>query len=232
MSNKKYELTDETKVWEGRTLHRIRALRRFHDVHPGDVGGWIETNDNLSHDGRCWVYNEAMVAANARVEGDARIRHLAKVDGTAKVFGQAVVRSEAYVTESAFVFQDAQVSGKAKLSGFAMIGGTANIGAQAEIAGDVTLIGPVFITGNARITRPEDFCWFTGVGVARSTLTVYRTSEGIELTRGCFQGTLEEFVAAVERTRGGTRFAEEYLQLVEFIKLRFEEGTLDARAKV
>lgn len=47
---KKYEMTDETKVVMGHTLHRIRALKSFRagteddtiDVDNGDSGGWIE----------------------------------------------------------------------------------------------------------------------------------------------------------------------------------------------
>ena len=33
---KKYELTDETRVWEGRTLHRIRALIEL-ELDTGDT---------------------------------------------------------------------------------------------------------------------------------------------------------------------------------------------------
>ena len=46
--SKKYELTDETMEWEGHTLHRIKALRDFNDVKAGDLGGWVESEDNLS----------------------------------------------------------------------------------------------------------------------------------------------------------------------------------------
>lgn len=40
---KKYELTDETMSYNGRTLRRIVAHRNFDDVKKGDKGGWIET---------------------------------------------------------------------------------------------------------------------------------------------------------------------------------------------
>ena len=39
---KKYELTSETKVVFGRTLHRIRALISFGNVEAGELGGWVE----------------------------------------------------------------------------------------------------------------------------------------------------------------------------------------------
>ncbi|MDD9334284.1 MAG: hypothetical protein PV354_11755, partial [Bartonella sp.] len=65
--SKKYEFTNETKQVGDVTLYRIRALRDFGDVKAGDLGGFIEKEDNLSHDGNCWVYDKARVFQNARV---------------------------------------------------------------------------------------------------------------------------------------------------------------------
>ena len=64
---KKYEFTGETKKWLGRTLHQIRAVVSFGDVQAGDVGGWIEKEENLSHEGNCWV------SGNGRVYGDGQV---------------------------------------------------------------------------------------------------------------------------------------------------------------
>ena len=71
--NRKYEFTGETKNWIGRKLHRIRAVRDFGDVKAGDLGGWIEKERNLSHDGDAWVYGNARVYGNAEVYGNARV---------------------------------------------------------------------------------------------------------------------------------------------------------------
>ena len=67
---KKYEFTGETKVWFGRTLHRIRALIRIerYDVSVGEPGGWIEKEENLAQDGDAWVYGNAQVCGNAQVK--------------------------------------------------------------------------------------------------------------------------------------------------------------------
>lgn len=45
---KKYELTNETKIFNGVELHRIKALKDFGDVKKGDLGGWLEKEENLS----------------------------------------------------------------------------------------------------------------------------------------------------------------------------------------
>jgi hypothetical protein len=55
---KRYEFTGETEFYAGRTLHRIRALVDIPTVGvaAGDLGGWIEGEDNLPHDGTAWVF--------------------------------------------------------------------------------------------------------------------------------------------------------------------------------
>ena len=80
--SKKYELTDETMEWEGHTLHRIKALRYFNDVKAGDLGGWVESEDNLSQYEKCWFYDNAIVCGNARVCDNAIVCNNAKIYNT------------------------------------------------------------------------------------------------------------------------------------------------------
>lgn len=82
MNEKKYELTEETIEVCGITLYRIKALRDFADIKKGDVGGFIESEKNLSQE------NDAMVSGNARVSGDAWIKNN-KDYTTIKGFGRA-----------------------------------------------------------------------------------------------------------------------------------------------
>ena len=55
MENKKYELLeDDAIVREGRKLYRIQALRNVRiGVKTGAVGGYVEKEANLSHEGAC-----------------------------------------------------------------------------------------------------------------------------------------------------------------------------------
>ena len=89
MKMKKFEFTGETKVvqllFRKATLHRIRAVVEFGLVKVGDLGGWIEKEENLSHDEKAWVWG------NAKVWGDA------KVCGNAEVWGNAEVFSASHV---------------------------------------------------------------------------------------------------------------------------------------
>lgn len=75
---KKYTLTRTYKVLSnGRRAFRIKASKSFGNVKVGDLGGFIESEKNLSHDGYAWV------SGNARVYGSAQ------VSGNASVFGDA-----------------------------------------------------------------------------------------------------------------------------------------------
>ncbi len=107
---KKYRLLDsDTKVFFGRTLFRIQALNSFGDVQERDLGGYIEKEKNLSHDGNAWVYNNAQVFDEARVCGNAKIFGNAKVYDNAGVRGNAYVCDNAYVGGNSWVFSDADI---------------------------------------------------------------------------------------------------------------------------
>ena len=76
---KKFELTTEQKInWFGRTLYRIKACISFtttsgDEVKAGDLGGFVEKESNLSHDGKAWVWGNAEVCGDAKVYGDASV---------------------------------------------------------------------------------------------------------------------------------------------------------------
>lgn len=77
---KKYELlADDTIEFYGRTLHRIKACKDFGNVKSGELGGYIESENNLSQVGDCWVCDSAQVYDNARVYGNARVYDNAEI---------------------------------------------------------------------------------------------------------------------------------------------------------
>ena len=116
---KKYEFTGETKEFFGKTLHQIRALVDIgEDVKAGDLGGWIENEENLSQEDHAWVFgnarvfDNAWVFGNAWVSGDAKVSGDARVFDNARVFGDAKVSGDARVFGDALVFDNAWVFGK------------------------------------------------------------------------------------------------------------------------
>lgn len=123
--NRKYEFTDETITFSGHILHRIRSVRNFGNVAAGELGGFIEKEENLSHDGNAWV------------------------SGEAKVFGEALVSMEAYVYGHAVVRDNVAVHGNARISGYAQISGYAHIYGYAKICDYALVSNNATISGMA-----------------------------------------------------------------------------------
>lgn len=102
------EVIDETEQADARlgrkygflagTLeYREVTLRRIWRFSNGEIGGWIESEANLSHEGDCWVSDDAKVYDAARVSDDAKVSGNAQVFGNAKVSGNAQVYGDAEV---------------------------------------------------------------------------------------------------------------------------------------
>ena len=150
--DKKYELTEDTKIINGIKLHRIQALRSFGDVREGDVGGYIEKESNLSHYGNAWVFGNARVFGNAKVSEDACVRSDARVFGNARVFGDAWVTGNALVYSDAWVYGDAEVLGNAWVHGNARVYGNAWVFGDSGVFGNARVYGDAGVTGNALVT--------------------------------------------------------------------------------
>ena len=124
---KKFELTGETKVWNGTSLHRIRALVAFENVNAGELGGWIEKESNLSQDGNAWVFGGAKVYGNAKVYDNAWVYD------NARVYGNAWVSCNAQVYGNALVYGDARVRGNARVGGNAQVGDNTRVDGNTRV---------------------------------------------------------------------------------------------------
>ena len=251
VTNKKYELISDDTIWvDDLMLYRVKALRDFGSVAAGTIGGYIEKEANLAQEGNCWVADNAMVYENARVSNNAVVSGKAKVRGNAKVHGTAQVCDSALVEDCAAVFGNARVcecswiegdtwiSEDAEIRGWARVGGNADIYGStivtddAEVHGDIAIggfgnviTGSLLIgnyNGNARITNSADYLVVKGLGSANRVTTFYRTWDGIKVTCGCYTGMLNEFVEQVKETHKDTKYAKEYLAMVEVAKIYFE----------
>lgn len=129
----KFEFTGETKTVMGHTLQRIHALRSFGNVNKGDLGGWLEKEENLSHERSSWV------SGGARVFGDAQ------------VFPNALIYKKNHI----------------------------------------------YIVSN--------------IGSRNGTTTFFRTADRkIWVNCGCFSGDIDRFAAAVKKTHGNNKHAQDY----------------------
>lgn len=141
----KYVLTDNIINVDGRILCQIRAVRDFGNVFGGDLGGYVESERNLSHRGNCWIYRDAMVFDQARVLEDALVA------GKAKVYENAEVRRKARVYENTEVYGKAIITDHAEVSGTSTISGSARVGGYASVAINALVTGEARVEGFAKI---------------------------------------------------------------------------------
>ena len=152
----KYKMIPEKL--EGKDFFRIVALKDFGYVRAGNTGGLIEKESNLSQDGDCWVFEDAMVFDDARVEDDALVgdsaivSSKARISGRAGVFGDSLVTGEAVVADQAAIKDYSKIYEKAVVSGRAVVTGLSCIYGNAVVDGDTYIHDSISIYGNAKIT--------------------------------------------------------------------------------
>ena len=106
----KYKLRKDLKLDLGYvTLFRVEYIATGH------LGGYIESEKNLSQEGNAQVFCDAQVYGDARVYGNAQ------VSNNAQVFCDAQVYGDAQVSDNARVFGNARVSGNAQVFGNARV---------------------------------------------------------------------------------------------------------------
>ena len=71
------------------------------------------------------------------------------------------------------------------------------------------------------IKKTTDYIAFCSIGNDGGVLTAYIKEKDIEVTRGCFRGTLKEFENAVIKKHNTNLYSKEYAFAIELIKLRF-----------
>lgn len=178
----KYEiLYSESIKFGDHTLYRIRALKNFDDVKKGDIGGYIESENNLSHMNNCWVYDDAKVLEdaavrdnakayndtlvsenavlcfNAQIHDNVKLYGESIVDGNAKVYGNVELFDESVITEHAEVYgnvslhETANIRGNAEVSGNVVIRDQAEVYDNAVIKDNVRLSGDCVICGNSEV---------------------------------------------------------------------------------
>ena len=189
---KKYELTGEFIAhWSGKKLYRIRALVSFGVVVAGQLGGFVESEKNLDQSlyGDAWVSGNALVYGDAWVSGDAWVYGNARVSGNARVYGDARVYGNARVSGDAWVYGNARVSGNA------------------------------LVRSHAVISEHKMIFGASNVGSENGTLTVFNGRDGLIVTRGCFTGTVDEFLAKSAEVHDD-KTKNEYKLLIEVAKSR------------
>jgi hypothetical protein len=84
------------------------------------------------------------------------------------------------------------------------------------------------VYGNAWVCGDADYVCAKGLGSYYRNTTFYRCKNGdIGVVCGCFNGNLDEFTKKVKSTHGDSKYAKEYLAMVEVVKIHFEKENDD-----
>ena len=194
---KKYKLIEGSRFWQyGRPLYRIQALRDFSDVKKGDLGGFVESEANLSQMGDCWIYDMAQAVEKSIVEGDACLRDCSKM------YGSSLLKDKA------------QLQGCARMIQYASLEDNA-VAIDAEISGFAT------ITGDVVIRRKKDYMVFSDIPEAGFYATYTFPNKRWRFV--LFKGTSKEFIKAAPFNDRKRR--ELIVQIVEEIEKQNKKQT-------
>ena len=240
---KKYEFTGEEKVVGGITLRRIRAVRRFAQADAGEMGGWIQKEENLSHDGECWVSGEALVCNSARVTDDAWVGGHAQVYYDAKIRDNACISGDAWIGGSAEVYGNARVGGNTVVNGHAKIYDRADVMGHAIVRDSARACGEALVDGNSIICQTalvhgdakvhnvlvpfdteiksiRDYIVFKNFWSSGRFFTYFRSNGMWQV--GCFWGTSEELLEAAKED--GEVVYRGYKRAVDYVKSALADG--------
>ena len=125
----------------------------------------------------------------------------------------------AWVFDDAQVFDDARVSGNAWVFGNAQVSGNARVYGDAQVYGDARVYGDASVRSYAIISDKKMIFWASNVGSENGTLTVFNGKGGLIVTRGCFTGTVDEFLSKSAKVHDD-KTKNEYKLLIEVAKSR------------
>ena len=215
---KKYELVKDGHSINayGHTLYRIRALKDFANVKKGDIGGYIEKEENLSQEGNCWVFGNAQVSDCARVVDNAQVFGDAKIFGGAKVYGDARVYGNSSIFGNAEVFDNAVVKDYTKIFGDAKIFDSAEVFGDAKVYGITKIQGTSMIGDEGDINSNSDYINMGPIGNLYATFYI-GTHDNMKIAYNQDILTIDEFITSLNRNfNDGCK--NQYIDMIEYVK--------------
>lgn len=195
--DKKFKLIENDSIEiNDHKLYRLQALIDFNDVQAGDLGGYIEHENNLSQTDDCWIYGNAKVYGNACVFGDASVYDNARIYGNAKVFDSA------------------WISGNARVFGYTSVFDNAYVADNACVFGTACVFGSAHISGNAIIKKDGDYIVFKNSWSSGRYFTYTKSNKMWRV--GCFYGTGDELIKkAYKDSEESGKHYELYVNLIK-----------------
>lgn len=144
--NKKYEFTGKEvkltsrKYVANKLVTREHILKQIIRLSDGLVGGYIESEENLSHSGTCFIYDNAKVYGNAKVCDNSSIYDEVTVYDNAMLCGNVIVNDNVSIFGNSLLQGDILLSGKSKVYDNALLIGRMKIGERTSIYGNAFIL--------------------------------------------------------------------------------------------
>ena len=208
-------------VAQDRALHTLRSARRGAYL---SSFGEVDAEVTINHGGEKYssLYNPDF--------GDLKLYGGARVDTVYTCTGgyRPVVKSRTTI-KNLRVYTHAPTfpSGIEVTGGYGLDTGTCPTSHLVEREGEYGEWDIERIPHYRTIQEDTRYITMGPVGSENGTMTAVLADDGvIYVTRGCFEGTLEDFREAVEETHKheDSQFYREYLAIIEVIKARFPTG--------
>lgn len=156
---RKYELIEKND----KGLYRIKSLKDFGIVKTGEIGGFVENESNLSQEGNCWIYDDAIIRDNAKVLENAEVFNNSEigeyavikgnttVQDNVKILGNAIIKDNVNIWGDVIISDNAIVCGNTRIFGNAIIKNNAFVCDKAIVCDDAIITNNAYIGGNAII---------------------------------------------------------------------------------
>ena len=101
--------------------------------------------------------------------------------------------------------------------------GNAWVYGSAWVCGDAWVCGNAKVCGSAKISKANDILCIAPIGSRNNTTTFFKTKDNnIGVNCGCFTGTIDDFLEAVNKTHGENKHAKAYKLACELARVQIE----------
>ena len=230
MEQKKYKLTKETMYFDGVTLHRIKALKDFGSVEAGELGGWVESERNLSQSGDCWIAMEAKAYGGAEIGDSAILTRKAIACGNSTICNDTLISDESVIRGFTYLYGNVEVYGESVIDGDARLHGNVRvidakvIDAEvydnviicdgAYVHGRIKIDGTAYISNGAEVCKTDDYIVFKNFWSSGRHFTWTRSNNKWYV--GCFRGTGEELIK--KAYQDSEKSGREYERVVRYVE--------------
>lgn len=133
MSNKKYILLPTNILACGEKLYRIQAVINFSTVRAGTIGGLVQSDENLAHEGDCWITPHAKALHDSRIRDNAWLMDRAMLRNNSELCDEAMLYENAQAFKNATICEDVHIFGNTAVGGNLVVKRYARIGSNEEL---------------------------------------------------------------------------------------------------